>query len=50
MVPIEDARAFAENNVIEFLPIDGANHPFQNPEHMALAIHEIIEFFHAGTL
>ena len=48
-VPIEDARAFAENNVIEFLPIAGANHPFQNPDHMALAIHKIIEFFHAGA-
>ena len=46
MVPFEDAKDFAENNVIEFIPVEGANHPFQNPNHMALAIHKIIEFFH----
>lgn len=47
MIPIEDSKKFAEDNVIEFIPVEGANHPFQNPNHMALAIHEIIEFFHA---
>ena len=46
MIPIEESRRFAENNVIEFIPVEGANHPFQNPDHMALAIHKIIEFFH----
>lgn len=46
MIPFEDAKDFAENNVIEFIPVEGANHPFQNPNHMALAIHKIIEFFH----
>ena len=45
MIPIKDSMAFAENNVIECIPIEGANHPFQNPNHMALAIHHIIEFF-----
>lgn len=45
MVPIAESKAFAENNVIEFIPIEGANHPFQNPNHMALAIHKIVEFF-----
>lgn len=45
MIPIKDSLAFAENNVIEFIPVEGANHPFQNPNHMALAIHTIIEFF-----
>ena len=45
MVPIEASQRFAENNVIEFIPVEGANHPFQNPNHMALAIHKIIEFF-----
>lgn len=45
MIPIKDSLAFAENNVIEFIPVEGANHPFQNPNHMALAIHKIIEFF-----
>lgn len=46
MIPMEDSRRFAENNVIEFIPVEGAYHPFQNPDHMALAIHKIIEFFH----
>lgn len=46
MIPLEQAEAFAENNVIRLIPIEGANHPFQNPNHMALAIHEIISFFH----
>lgn len=48
IIPMEDARTFAENNVIEFIPVEGANHSFQNPNHMAVAIHKIIEFFHAG--
>ena len=46
MIPIEDTRTFADNNVIEFIPVEGANHPFQNPNHMELAISKIIEFFH----
>ena len=45
MIPIALSRQFAENNVIEFYPVEDANHPFQNPNHMALAIHKIIEFF-----
>ena len=27
------------------IPIEGANHPLQNTKQMALAIHEIVEFF-----
>lgn len=45
MVPIADSKQFAENNVIQFIPVEGANHPFQDPNHMALAIHKIVEFF-----
>lgn len=47
MIPLSLSKTFAENNVIEFIPIEGANHPFQNPNHMALATHHIIEFFHS---
>lgn len=50
MIPIEDSRTFAENNVIQFIPVEGANHPFQNPNHMALATHKIIEFFHGDLV
>ena len=45
-IPIELPWKFAEDNVIEFIPVEGANHPFRDPNHMALAIHKIIEFFH----
>lgn len=45
MIPMEKSQAFAENNVISFLPVEGANHPFQNQNHMALAISRIVEFF-----
>ena len=45
MVSIDDAREFAENNVIEFIPVEGADHPFSNPKHMDLAIQKIISFF-----
>ena len=38
-------RDFAENNVIEFIPIEGADHRFQNPNHMESAIKCILEFF-----
>lgn len=48
MIPVEKSQAFAENNVITFVPVEGANHPFQNQNHMALAISRIIEFFN-GT-
>jgi len=44
-VPIEDSRAFAENNVIEFIPVENADHPFRDPKCMDFAIHTIIEFF-----
>lgn len=44
-VPIEDSQAFAENNVIEFVPVEGADHPFRDPKLMDFAIHTIIEFF-----
>ncbi len=45
IVPIEDSQAFAENNVIEFIPVENADHPFREPKYMDLAIHHIIEFF-----
>lgn len=45
MVPIEDSEEFCENNVIEFIPVDGADHPFRNQKLMDAAIHIIVEFF-----
>ncbi len=44
-IPCQESINFADNNVIEFVPIEGANHPFQNPQHMALAISHVVNFF-----
>ena len=45
MVPIGDSIQFCENNVIEFVPVEGADHPFRNPKLMDSAIHTVVEFF-----
>ncbi len=45
MVPIQDSIDFCESNVIEFVPVEGADHPFRNQKLMDIAIHRIIEFF-----
>lgn len=45
VVPFEEDRKFAENNLIEFIPVPGADHRFQNPAHMSLANKRTMEFF-----
>ena len=45
VVPFDDSREFAENNLIEFIPVQGADHRFQNPAHMSLANKFVMEFF-----
>lgn len=50
IVPFESVRAFAENNVIELVPIEGADHRFQNPRKMDQAIKCILDFFSEKTL
>ena len=45
VVPFEDARAFAEENLMEFIPVEGADHRFQNPAHMSRANRTAAEFF-----
>lgn len=45
MVSIQDSITFCENNVIEFVPVDGADHAFRNPKLMDTAIHTIVDFF-----
>ncbi|MBR3316903.1 MAG: alpha/beta fold hydrolase [Atopobiaceae bacterium] len=44
IVPFEDSATFADNNVIEFVPIDGADHRFRDPKKMDAAVARIIEF------
>ena len=45
VVPFNEGREFAENNMIEFSPVPGADHRFQNPSHMSLANKYVMEFF-----
>ena len=44
IVPIEGVRAFAEQNVIEFIPVENADHRFMDPQIMEKAIVRIAEF------
>lgn len=45
VAPFGDAEAFAEQNLIEFVPVEGADHRFQDPARMDLAIARILDFF-----
>jgi hypothetical protein len=45
IVPFEAVKAFAEDNVIEFEPIEGADHRFMEQKKMDMAISRIIAFF-----
>ena len=45
VVPFEAARDFAEENIIEFIPVENADHRFMNPQHMEAAMKAVIEFF-----
>ncbi len=45
VVPFESGRLFAENNLIDFIPVENADHRFQNPAHMSLANKYAMEFF-----
>ncbi len=45
VVPFESCREFAENNVIELIPVENADHRFQNPACMSLANRQTMQFF-----
>ena len=45
VVPFEAGEKFAENNLIEFIPVENADHRFQNPACMELATKKVLEFF-----
>lgn len=45
MVPFADSAAFADNNVIELIPVENADHPFTNPKSMDFAVQKVITFF-----
>ena len=45
IVPIEDSARFADDNVIEFVPVEGADHRFRDPKKMDAVIARMISFF-----
>ena len=45
VVPFQAGKEFAENQLIDFIPVQGADHRFQNPVHMSLAIKHVLEFY-----
>jgi len=45
IVAYADAYSFSDDKLIEFVPIEGADHRFRNPLLMDLAIKAILEFF-----
>lgn len=45
IVSFADSFAFAENNLIEFIPVEGADHRFRDPNKMETAMKRILEFY-----
>jgi hypothetical protein len=45
VISFEDSQNFADNNLIEFIPVENADHRFQNPKQMDEAIKQIQTFF-----
>ena len=45
IVPIESVRSFADEQLIEFEPVENADHRFQDPKIMDLAIARILKFY-----
>lgn len=45
IIPFEEAHRFSENQLIELIPAEGADHRFRNQVKMDLAIKQILEFF-----
>ncbi|MDO4478699.1 MAG: alpha/beta hydrolase [Lachnospiraceae bacterium] len=45
IVPFEISRAFAENNVIEFIPIEDSDHRFQDLNKLKLAHSHMLDFY-----
>ena len=44
VVPLQDTQKFADDNVIELLAVEKADHPFSNPDAMDFAIGEAVKF------
>ena len=49
VIPFEVSRAFADNQLMEFIPVEGADHRFRNPKAMEQAMKEILAWFVSGN-
>ena len=45
IVPFDVSKTFSDDNLIEFVPVEGADHRFQNPVHMEAATKAVLSFF-----
>ena len=45
VVPFDSGESFAAQNQIALIPVQGADHRFQNPDHMHLANKNVMQFF-----
>lgn len=45
IVPFSASSSFADENLIEFIPVEGADHRFQHPQKMEQAIKAILDFY-----
>ena len=45
IVPYESVRKFADDNVIEFIPVEGVDHRFRDPQKLDRVHQEILKFF-----
>lgn len=49
IIPFDTVRDFADENVIELIPAENADHRFTDPKIMDHAIHTMIEFLFSGS-
>jgi dipeptidyl aminopeptidase/acylaminoacyl peptidase len=45
IVPFDSSCSFADNNLIEFIPVENADHRFRDPQKMEFAIKQILSFY-----
>lgn len=45
IIPFDISFSFADNNLIEFVSVDGADHRFRDPKKMEIAMKAILTFF-----
>ena len=45
VVPMDPIATFADNNLIDFIPVENADHRFKDPALMGNAIKMILDFY-----